>query len=740
MNIALQKTMLCMLAAMAAHETALQGAEIAIAGQWSDLYLGPVSAVSIYGNYAYLAAYTGLQVLDITNPSNPARIGSTKLSLSAMTLSGNHAYGAGSGGFYVIDLSNPTQPVRVGGVTNIGPSGGVAVRGNYAYVAAGGGAYPGAFHVIDTSDPANPVRVGGASIVDARSVAVSGNYAYVGAGFALQVVDVTNPTNPVPVGSVNFTNIPYGVTVSGSYAYVAAGSLGLQIIDISNPANPVRVAGVRATNTSAEGVVLSGNHAYLADDQGLQVIDISNPTTPIILSRYQAHFPFVFVHGLALSGSSAYLAGGEGIQVIDISNPANLTLAGRFLTTGSSAVSVAIANNHAYLADRYAGLQVIDISNPVIPVRVGGYYDLKKGGCPFDIAVSGSHAYMLDYSNGLQVFDISSPVSPALMGTCALTNHAERVTVSGGYAYIAHDTNVPGTPIHTIGMSVIDVSNPTSPAHVADYFVRPNTIGNWGSGYANSVKVSGPHAYLAYGGEKDTQEFGFQSFGAIDLVDVSNPAHPVSVGQYPSLYSGSYDFLDVALSGAYAYALYYTREWGYYDICPGGVLCRTTYPQTGGLLVLDVSTPTNPVFKGAFSTAQQHSSLAVSGKYAYLLGGSPHLRVLDISNPTNLVLVATSDTPVQRIAVSGNYAYVAAGAQGLQILCLDCPRLSATLLGGQLQVTWPTATTNFVLESAANLPAAQWLPVSGAPQIQGTSYILTVPATGSAAFFRLRGQ
>jgi len=135
-----------------------------------------------------------------------------------------------------------------------------------------------------------------------------------------------------------------------------------------------------------------------------------------------------------------------------------------------------------------------------------------------------------------------------------------------------------------------------------------------------------------------------------------------------------------------------------------------------------------------------HSQVAVSGNYAWLLGGSPGLRLIDISDSTNMMVVASNDTGGLRMSVSGQYAYVASGAQGLEIFCLDCPRLSAELVGTQVLLQWPASATNYLLETAVSLPAPQWQGVPGTPQLTNGFYQLPVPAAAPAAFFRLRGQ
>ena len=52
-----------------------------------------------------------------------------------VAVSGNYAYVADGAGLEVIDVSNPANPQRVGGYDTSGYAYGVAVSGNYAYVA-----------------------------------------------------------------------------------------------------------------------------------------------------------------------------------------------------------------------------------------------------------------------------------------------------------------------------------------------------------------------------------------------------------------------------------------------------------------------------------------------------------------------------------------------------------------------------------------------------------------------------
>ena len=188
--------------------------------------------------------------------------------------------------------------------------------------------------------------------------------------------------------------------------------------------------------------------------------------------------------------------------------------------------------------------------------------------------------------------------------------------------------------------------------HAAQPTVQPLLQGKWTGSSPNAydVAVEGKYAYLA-----DRAE-------GLHVIDVSNPASPVRVGGYDT----SGDALGVAVAGNYAY------------VADG----------EEGLQVIDVSNPLNcvrvggfdpPGFGGMMGFAR---AVAVSGNYAYvadtgavgapvLVGG---LHVIDVSDPTNCVLVGSCATVAApfAVAVSGNYAYVV-GFSGLEVIYIGNP-------------------------------------------------------------------
>src|SRR5207249_3454030 len=135
-----------------------------------------------------------LDVVDLSNPASPLRVARYVNGLRAylgIAISGDFAYlpfGTSEptpsgqvqteGGLEVFDISNPTNPVFVRSFcTNIWASHPIAISGNYAFISLP----QRALLALDISNPANPVPVGGGPFY-LNNLAASGDYVYVANG------------------------------------------------------------------------------------------------------------------------------------------------------------------------------------------------------------------------------------------------------------------------------------------------------------------------------------------------------------------------------------------------------------------------------------------------------------------------------------------------------------------------------------------------------------------------------
>jgi hypothetical protein len=126
-------------------------------GRWPGYFRGPALGVAISGNLAYVAA-GGMQVIDVTNPRAPRRVGWFNLSeaqqINKVSVSGSFAYVLDISALHVVDVSAPAKPTEVGKV-NAGITYNLAVAEQHLYLAKG----QQGLQIIDVSNPVRPRRV-----------------------------------------------------------------------------------------------------------------------------------------------------------------------------------------------------------------------------------------------------------------------------------------------------------------------------------------------------------------------------------------------------------------------------------------------------------------------------------------------------------------------------------------------------------------------------------------------------
>jgi hypothetical protein len=136
---------------------------------------------------------------------------------------------------------------------------------------------------------------------------------------------------------------------------------------------------------------------------------------------------------------------------------------------------------------------------------------------------------------------------------------------------------------------------------------------------------------------------------SFNIVDISNPMHPVKVG---ALYqSNKYSYTDVAVVDNYAFV---------------------TGMHTG-LMIIDISNPRSPQEVKNKDKNWSTNKIRISGKLAYVLGEG-YLKTYDISKPMKPKDISYYSSPsgIIDFDVSGNYVYIA-DEKGLRIVNFTDP-------------------------------------------------------------------
>jgi hypothetical protein len=496
----------------------------------------------------------------------------------------------------------------------------VAVFGAYAFAAN----YNSGFQIFDVSDPAHPVYVNGVNLNPDHAMGVglnaAGTMAYVSAGTCVYAIDVSNPRLPQYVGkSVSVGAQTWGVTVLGSDVFVAASTAGGVKFANGN------LASVAATfNTVGAG----GGGAY----------------------------------GIASDANYVYIAAEAKVFIV---TPVLFALAGSVGATRAMGVAVAThaSTTYAYVADETAStLRIFDVTTPATPGTLGTL--VLSGNSPRGVAVRWPTVALAGSitagSAALQVVNVADPATPRLAFPVMLPTGAERVAISGDFAYAA---------MQGFGLQVANIANPatptpqpTQPSLASAYTLAldgeigvagglsnsmqvynlfsPNAPGAMGPAYTPlaspyGVAVKWPYAYLA---ETNKLEI-------VDLSPVFLSQAPIRVGWTTIIGTGT----DVALSGDYA-----------------------VIADSGNCVdIVNVADPSNPVMVGNFLTTGYVSGVGVKGDYVYAVTGSvpATVYVISLANPlqpqaVGSLTLSAIGSQMNSLTVAGDFIYLSASNGG----------------------------------------------------------------------------
>jgi hypothetical protein len=181
------------------------------------IYYDNFWAVAVVDGLAYttgdIPGGSGLAVIDLTSNSRIGYYDPPCCSYYGVCVKGNYAYVADGpdGGLQIIDITDPSNPIFAGQYLG-GFTSDVSVKDTYAYVAGDG------FQIINVANPAAPTLVTEKTVWgDAGSIFISGNRAFVSSQ-ELNMFDITNPTSTKWLGK--YQSLVGGSSVSGNTTHV----------------------------------------------------------------------------------------------------------------------------------------------------------------------------------------------------------------------------------------------------------------------------------------------------------------------------------------------------------------------------------------------------------------------------------------------------------------------------------------------------------------------------------------
>ena len=726
---------------------------------------GGISAIAVKNDLVYITSgYRGFRILDISDRFSPQEIGFLAIQSEAKALSVSEkvAYIANSDtravdrGVWVVDVSDPTNPTRLGYFDTPGNAASVVAFGHKLFIFEDSlpSSFPDGYRIMDMSEPAQPRTLGffempdndnwanGATAIGAHDFAFTTSY-----NRGVFTVDISDPAAPRPVGFFASPSQASGLAIQDELLFVASQHAGLWILHYSLDVPPpiptptpmptatylptftptplpttvatqtavptatatpnVDITPATATPTSTplnvqplsqlggpgQALAQQGTQLYVGIGYALAVLDVSDISRP---KRLGAILLPEMVEDIALSGTYVYVANGTGgLRVFDVSEPTAPVEIEVFQQNG--AVSTVRLSGQYALASVNKAIYILDRSNPQQLVQVSR---IDLSGKVVDIYINEPRIYIAAENAGLYIFDISSPNAPIEVGHIDTQGTAQALDVQASFAYVADGK---------AGLQIIDIVEPANPTLQGAYRIES----------AYDIMLLGQVAYIATG------------VNGLKAINVANPLLPFEVGEG---YDTPGSILEIALAGSNLYAMdkdcgvntldlsipTVPKLAGTYD-SPGIVQSMTMYadklylPSLCGLFVIDVSDlaapqstiadpdlveitaihsldpyllvatrrsgtwlldPLSPSLSKREIEANVPSGIGhVSGSYSYLAAGRDGIRVFDISDVATIREVAFLDTPgvANDVALLDDHLFVADGTNGLMVIDISLP-------------------------------------------------------------------
>ena len=289
---------------------------------------------------------------------------------------------------------------------------------------------------------------------------------------------------------------------------------------------------------------------------------------------------------------------------------------------GGATYAVAVSDDCVYVG---VGPNLVVLAPARPPWTVVGSIrlpDLVRG-----LAVDGEQLYVAAGQAGLLILSLEDTTKLEVASTLPLSGPALGVTVAAGVAYVAAGQ---------AGVAAVDVHDPSQPG--APFWVPIE-------GESVAITVSPPYAYVAAG------------WGALRILSLADPLQPQVVGSYLQIYEA----FGVAVAGEHAF------------VAAG----------SDGLKILSLANPVQPRLETSEPLGQGVArSVAItltdegSAAYAYIAAQEGGLWVVNVGNPQEPVSSGPFETPTWNarfVTVSSGQALVADSAGGLVAFDLTDP-------------------------------------------------------------------
>ena len=562
----------------------------------------------------------------------------------------------------------------------------VQVQNGYAYVATHGTG----LRVMDVHDPAHPVEVGhwamnyGRRLVDQmHAVAVQDTIAVTAnSTLGAMVLSIADPAHPRLLAAADTTWMPWNVAIQGHYAYIANLLSGLEVVDIARPDQPQLLTTLPVVEPTV--LLVQDTLAFTAfSDGGIQRVSVISNTDPSNLYELGTYDALDAVEWLVLRGHYLYVGTDGSVEIVDLSDLSHPVLAGIYLR---QATDMKLLGSYAVMTIADTGLAVVDLTDPVHPAAVSLTREVTGGrslwlqdtlafvtgtfaglhvltvadvSAPRTIslydppgqfqfgAVNGHMGYFLCADQTVRIYDLSTMPRLTEAGVLRLGGtETLRLAMQDSLLYCAGNPN---------SVTIYDVSHPASPTEVSNVYFLDGTL---------SACPNGRYVYAA----------GWDHLWTVDFADMRHPvvvdSQPAGKGSRQIVLDGSYLIAGGTRGGCTVFDL---SDPAHPDSVGGipqsayYVTQRDTLVFLGGsegqmipCSIFGASNPRNCHLLNSISTDDGNGQVAADNHFFYIADLDHGLTAYRYTDPRSPVAAGyyTARTQPLGLAVDGAYAMV----------------------------------------------------------------------------------
>ncbi len=545
--------------------------EIAFVGTLIGLYVYDISDISniveidwldthntfslkFHNNLLFCDGHHGLNIIDYSDPTNcQIKAEYDEFDSHDFEISEDKVYMASYTKLRVLDISDIYNVHEIGNYVTINHMNTVAVSQEYAFI----NSFYGTIHIIDVSDATNPYLYDYHDVYktfltkspDDMTMFMVGEL-YEG----LEFYDMSNPAEPEYL----YTHALQGDEWAGCEFFIdeqiccsifgTFDGYTLNIYDETQPELTIistTPISYNEEHLNTQGIGRKENYIYIGcSGEGIMVVDISDPFKPNQVLQYDIQG---FIRDLTVQGDYLYYVSISGFYVFDISDPLQLNQVA-YWESQNRAEQLALYGNYAYIVDYDGGIKIFDLSDLTnfIPINTIALNNTSK--IDIDPIIRENKLIISDkHWNELMVFDLTDPTNPIMCSDCKWNKYTLDMELFGDYLYCINEEDL--WDLH--GLSVLDFSA-FDPVSVEEPFI-PNTI-NIISDLQNYPNPFNPSTTIDFSIQHDSKiELSVYNIKGQKIKTLMNNAF--TKGNHSVIWDGDNDFGESVSSGVYFYKL-----------------------------------------------------------------------------------------------------------------------------------------------------------------------------------------